>query len=280
MRIIFYIFLTFRGVGLFAVDIVEEAYQGRPHFIIYTKSATYYYDKNGGGFTSILDEEGIDWIAHSPIPDQTSLPEHLSRGLPNLVILRSGAMAGAPGSNFCTSEKINKRTIRTSTRDGEWIWSWSFYKHHAKLSIKKIDPDLKYWFSYHGLVAGRFHPEKQYWGTNLGGPRQEFNTYLKGEKIFSNWHWAYFGDYEVKRVFFVAMEKPDKHLDTFSYKDFSDEIPGNNNGMVIFGFGRKEEDQPLLCDNQHNFYIGFVDQRVTKAKHHLKVQRIIEGNIY
>lgn len=277
MRICLLIFLTFKGVELLAVDITEKLHQGRPHFVVETKLATYYYDKNGGGFSSILDKNDIDWIDYSEISAKAAENSFDVRGLPNMIILANGDMTGGPDNNYCQSKQSNKRTIVTETRDGKWKWEWTFYKRYAKLSIIKSDPSANYWFLYHGLIAGRFNPEKQYWGTNLGGPRKEFNKYLKGERIFSNWRWVYFGDYEEKRVFYVAMEQADRNLDTFSYKNYSNVSPSDKAGMVIFGFGRMEDEKPLIQNEDNTFYIGFVEQRVTKSKHHLKVQKIIEG---
>ena len=49
-----------------AVVITDDLDEGIACFRIATDSATYFYDKAGAGFTSILDRDGIDWINFHP----------------------------------------------------------------------------------------------------------------------------------------------------------------------------------------------------------------------
>ena len=60
-----------------AVVITDDIDEGLACFKIVTESATYFYDKAGAGFTSILDRDGIDWINFHPegapgVPDGQS----------------------------------------------------------------------------------------------------------------------------------------------------------------------------------------------------------------
>ncbi len=279
-------FLFFNGVFLlffqtcFAVTITEGTYNGIDHFIIYTKNVTYYYDKEGGAFSRIVDKNGNDWINHSQYPWQIYPESSASsfRGLPNLVGENPGEVGiGYPGFKNCISEKLNRKVIQTTSLDGSWSWRWVFHKKYAELFIDKIDEKQSYKFMYNGLIGGRFNPQNQYYGTNLGGPFFEIYNFNKGEKLYGNWSWMYLGDRDVKRIIFFAKQTPDHDLDSYSFMSDSNSENISDNGMVTFGFGVKDEFTPLLKEAETRFIIGIIEKRVEKPKDHLKIKRIIEG---
>ncbi len=276
------------GVGLFfvflqesvAVTITEGTYNGIDHFIIYTKNVTYYYDKAGGAFSRIVDKNGNDWVNFSKQPWQ-EFPGSASssfRGVPNLVWSENEyAVVGYPGYTNCISQKTNKRVIQTISRDGKWSWKWTFSNKYAELTIEKTDSERLYKFMYNGVIGGRFNPENQYYGSNLGGPYFEIYDYNKGEKLYGNWIWMYLGDRDVKSVIFMAMQNPDHQLDSYSFMGDSDMGATSKNGMVTFGFGVKDEFIPLLKNGNNQFIIGIIDKRVEKPVDHLKIKRLVEG---
>jgi hypothetical protein len=55
-------------------------YEGQASFEVLTRTATYYYHKRGGGFASMIDNRGADWISYHP--GGRSAGEF--RGIPNL----------------------------------------------------------------------------------------------------------------------------------------------------------------------------------------------------
>jgi hypothetical protein len=266
------------GIGR-RVSISEGEYLNRPHFVINTKNATYFLDKAGGGLSRLIDREGKDWICYSDSPRNEYPASAASsyRGLPNFVHKSEDDGAGYPGRNQCYSFQVNDHTILTISKSGQWQWRWQFFKDHARLTVEKIDEQHKYWFMYEGVVAGRFAPFEQYWGNNLGGPRYETHDYYRDDKIFANWLWAYFGDQTVKRVFFVAMDRPDRYIDTFSYLGSTDQGIHSPNGMVVFGFGRMGDSEPQLTDTGNTFLFGFVKGRVKNQGGHESVQKEIEN---
>lgn len=266
---------------LFAVTITEGLYRGKDHFIVYTKNATYYYDKTGGGFARIVDKAGNDWINFKSSPwDQYPQSAASSfRGLPNFVYGSDDHGVGHPGYEKCHSEKVSKRSIKTTSLSGKWQWTWTFHRKYAEVVIEKVNPEHKYWFVYNGVIAGSYNPDNQYYGTNLGGPRFDVYDFYKGEKLYGSWLWAYFGDRDIKRVFFVAMEQQDSHIDSFSYLGNTEEGASSKDGMLTFGFGSREDFTPLMTHSEMKFYIGFINRRVEKASDHLRIKRIIEGFI-
>lgn len=271
-----FIFLTL-AIPVYGIEISEEIYAGAPHFIIKTKKATYYLDKEGGGLSRMIDIYGNDWINFKREP-WDSYPESAAssyRGLPNLVYGSDDSGVGHPGHQKCYSFIVGENSILSISKSGKWQWRWKFHEDYASITIEKVDQDHKYWFLYEGPIAGEFKPEFQFWGTNLGGPRRDINDFLKGDKIFANWHWAYFGDERVKQVMFIAMQRPDRQIDLLGFLGNSDKGVESEDGMVVFGFGRQSESLPQMTDPHNKFYIGFLKRKVKNQGGHDSVAKDI-----
>ena len=266
------------------VEITDTTYAGVPHFLITTEQATYWYDKPGGGFSRILDRDGNDWVAfrREPWDQYPASAASAFRGLPNLVFGSDESGAGHPGFARCLSVRTGKRSLTSVTTSpdvqtpGRWRWTWTFHETHATLAVEKVDPDHPYWFLYEGPPAGRFAPEAQYWGTSEGGPRRTTPDYYRGTTDFGTWQWAYFGDEEATRVFFVAQHTPDNKTDLFGYLGNAESGTKAPDGMVVFGFGRADGAQPLLT-TPHAFTVGFIEQAVTSPDVHRRVAAEIKA---
>lgn len=268
-------YLLLQVASAYAVKITEKNYLGRPHFVIKTKTAIYYLDKSGGGISGMYDKKGRDWISFKG-GQRDSYPSSdtsLFRGLPGFVgnINKNDKGIGHPGFDKCYSFIVDKHTILTISKNGNWQWRWKFYNKYARVTIEKIAPGSKYWFIFGGTIAGKYTPENQYWGNNLGGPRNDVSELTKGKEILGNWMWAYFGDKEEKGILFVSMIKPDRHLDGFAYID--NKTPNSPpNGMAIFSFGR-HSDSPQLTRLNNSFIFGFIWERVRNKSRHDGVKK-------
>lgn len=258
------------------IEIVDGTYENRPHFVIRCPNVTYYYDKSGGGFSRILDNDGIDWINYKKEPWDAFPASAASsyRGIPNLVFGSSDNGVGHPGHNKCTSIKLNSFTIFTKSSSEQWEWKWEFFPGYAKLTMINIDPGHSYWFLYEGIPGGMFEPKNQYFGHNLGGPFSHTPDYIKGEKIFEKWQWFYTGAKKSEHVFFITQLQPDRLSDTFSYLGNSEEGIDASDGMIVFGFGRAESAKPLLTSKQ-SFIIGFFDRPIFNRKQHKRIAKFI-----
>jgi len=243
------------------VRISEAEYEGRPQFRVETESATYFYDRAGGGFSRLLDRDGRDWIAFhkDPLHEFPASAGAGSRGLPNLVFGKGNPDAGAghPGFDKCESDIAGEDAIITRSRSGKWEWWWKFTDDDATLTILRADPDFRYWFLYEGPVAGKWSPATHFFGADTGGPRSEQPD--NSSQLFENWRWVYLGDRRASRVLLLMQARPDELSDTLWYLGNQQSRLQSEDGMVVFGFGRGRGTQPLLQGAGQQFRIGFVE---------------------
>ena len=280
MRKLILIIIVFPGMLMFScnnISIEDESYENRPHFKIETRTATYFFDKAGGGLSRVMDTDGIDWINYNGDPHAV-VPSGASggyRGIPNMVYRYEDGGAGHPGFDQCISEKADENTIRTQSKSEKWQWAWTFFDDHASLTIEKADTDRTYWFLYEGAIAGSFYPSRKYWGTDLGGPRNETPSLNHGENIVGNWQWVYFGDNETDRIFYVAQQPKDTLNDFFAYMGDTKEGNGSPDGMIVFGFSRDKGTKALETKTGVTYVIGFLERKVTSAEDHEWVSKKI-----
>lgn len=264
-------------VSATGIQITEEMYEGVSHYKITTPTAVYYYDRAGGGFSRMIDREGKDWIAfkREPWDQYPASAASAYRGIPNLVFGSHDAGAGHPGHDQCVSEVVNGHTIVTRSLSEAWQWRWTFYEEFAMLTVLQVAEDHPYWFLYEGTPGGVFEPGAQYFGADTGGPRLDTPDYLAGEKIFQNWQWAYFGHQNADRVLFIAQEQPDTLSDTFAYLGATDAGKAAEDGMIVFGFGRADNAQPLMT-RPNTFFLGFREGKIQNRGAHRKLAQYID----
>ncbi len=273
--------LTNEKLNPSAIKISETTDQGIPSLKIETASATYIYDKSGGGFISMFDKNGKDWIsfktADYPPPGNAA---SRYRGIPNLGIGGEDEDTGHPGFDKCVTKIIAPNVIETTTKTGNWKFRWAFYDTYAKLTMVKTFPGVPYWFLYEGTPAGKYDPEKMYWGNNLDGRRDDFPDLLENTGIFKNMDWVYVGQKDYPRIIYFRQLQPDNNTDLFSYMGST--AGGSKNspdGMVCFGFGRAHHTKPVLTDVNLEFIVGFIDQEITSQSDHQFITSTI-GSIW
>jgi hypothetical protein len=274
--------LTFSAIGGLAqgVRIVEGTHENRPQFIVHTDSATWFFDRAGGGFSRLIDRDGRDWIAFSkyPLTDFPAAAAAGFRGIPNAVFVGPDKGAGHPGFDKCASELTAPNQIRTATLSGRWQWSWTFTADTARFVMEQADPEQPWWFLYEGPVAGRFAPAEQYWGTDTGGPHRDVPDI--GNQRFGQWRWVYFGDRSLPRILFVAQHEPDTLDDTFWYLGSSDGGAATApDGMVVFGFGRGPGAKPLLRGSHRCFTVGLLEMGLPSPADHAALGARIEDAV-
>ena len=144
----------------------------------------------------MIDKDGKDWISFKNVeatpPGNNAASKY--RGIPNLGIAGADNDAGHPGFTMCITKVIAPNSIETTTKTGNWKFRWAFYDTFAKFTMVKAFPGIPYWFLYEGTPAGKYDPEKMYWGNNLDGRMSKYPDLLEGTGIYNNWNWVLIND--------------------------------------------------------------------------------------
>ncbi len=228
-----------------------ETDEGQSAYKIRSENATYYYHKDGGGFSSLIDAGGNDWINFHP--GGGSAGEY--RGIPN--VATTDATVGLlglfhPGYTETNSVILNQGplrfTIRSKTGAGAWQKTWAIYPRQARMNLYKIPDGQPYWFLYEGTPGGGIDAD-DYYVLPDGVQRDIYTTTnadLPGEE------WIYFGDNDLTRVLYLANHQEDDVVDCqYVMQD----------NMVVFGFGRDEQESraPHMEANPGVFTLGFIE---------------------
>lgn len=255
-------------------------YLGRQHFRIKTRTATYLYDPMAGGFSAILDKKSNDWIGYrdNPSPKYPAAAASSYRGLPNLVFGGDDNGVGHPGFTGCESRIVRRNEIHTVSLSGEWAWTWTFYQKTAKLEIIKAPAGRKYWFLYEGPAGGAYNPRSTFWATDLTQPSTVIHDHYRKDAYRGQHRYFYFGNQNNPYVFFMAQAAPDTNVDYVSYLG-NEEIGAADSpdGMLVAGFGRAQQETPLLSGS-NTFFIGFLPRDPVVLKKRRvpgKIERLI-----
>ena len=240
------------GAQVLVEDDVD--YEGQKSFKITTPNCTYYYHKKGGGFASMIDSAGNDWISYHP--EGGSAGNY--RGVPNM---RPAGFHPGPGENNLGSLIISKGLIKLTFVSvgnyGQWKCIWEIYPTYARMTLLEKGPQ-PYWILYEGTPGGKLDVDADYWVQSSGRCRSVSQDW-KGEIPAPEW--VYFGDANTKRVLYYILHEDDDKLDQFW------QMEGN---MTVFGFGR----QYKCCDTYMttlpaHLTIGFAEddsfQQVSKV---------------
>jgi len=250
-----------------AVKISEAEWKGQPHFKVEIQNSTWYIEKMSGGCSSIIDEEGRDWIDFKKTGDNPPLMSSDSdfRGVPNLVFQEPGNGIGHPGFDQCETTQVSENELLVKSKNNKWQFRWIFQANYAELKIERTDESRKYWFLYEGPSAGVFSPGNQYWGNNVDGIRTDCPSIYKNPQS-GYWQWAFFGMKKINTSLFVAEKEKDETPDYFSYMGH-DPIKQNlsADGMNVFGFGRGIKTNPELRGENH-FFIGIFPLPLNKTE--------------
>jgi hypothetical protein len=226
------------------VKVSDVEYQGEDSFKIETPTATYYYHKKGGGFASIIDPNGNDWISYHPGGE--SAGEY--RGIPNLVHPEGYFH---PGGEKCVSKLVAngplKATIYSESLDGKWACKWDTFPTYARLTVLKAGHE--YWFLYEGTPGGKLEEKKDVVMRPGEKTIHETAASVKWdgdiESVYGG-EWIFFVD--GPRSLYIVHHEDDYCVD--SYWPMRGE-------MNVFGFGRKDLNKYMTRTPAH-FTLGFV----------------------
>lgn len=240
-----------------SIEIEAVNYKNTTHFKINTSAATYYLEQQSGGFSSIIDDEGNDWVNYRK-SEEVTVPKSADsdfRGLPNLLHGGEQSGIGHPGFDMCQCEPASKNQITCESNNGNYAFTYTFFDEYVALEVNKADPERNYWFLYEGTPGGNFDPQTDIWGTPAG-IRHDKPDFLKGGTVEDNWEWVFFGDEKAENTFYLVHLTADDKPDVMGYMGNTEAGIDSEDGMVVFGFGRDRKTTPLLSGNQ-KFLIGF-----------------------
>jgi hypothetical protein len=249
------------GAPAAAVRISDATDEGLACYRIETANATYFYDKAGGGFTSLLDTGGVDWITFHPQPGTGSAGEY--RGIPNSGELHPGELGGITTTTDPLGVSLPKVTL-TTQRAG-WAARWEFFPAYAKMTMMTVPSGGKYWMLYEGTPGGAVdagdrlylsngrdyscnsdHP----WNAGNAAP-DNFEDIGNTSGAATGMEWAFFAASEMPRSLFLA------HTDDAIEDDYWQ----MQDNMTVFGFGRNDSSQQLMAQTNGVLLIGFVNSR-------------------
>ena len=226
----------------------DESAGGGPAYIIATPSGTYYLEKEGGGLSSMLDRDGVDWLGFHREEGSGWQGEY--RGFPNAVHRQDGnyfhAMnAGTdPSTSVVDIESEQHVRITFTSDNGEWQGQWDFYADRCDFTMSRVSPGYKYWVQYEGVPGGEMDTT-DYRFSSADAESHPIEESFIGD--LPDPEWMAFGDRQSPRVLFVLHHEDDEHPDDYVSRPF----------MTVLGFGRREKDKYL--DTVQTFSIGFVE---------------------
>lgn len=221
---------------------------GGPAYIIETTAATYYLEKEGGGLSSMLDPDGIDWLGFHAEEGSGWKGEY--RGFPNAIHRQDGdyfhAMnAGTDPStslvNLVTDEHVQ---ITFTSENGQWQGQWDFYSDRCDFTMSKVSAGYLYWVQYEGVPGGAMDPT-DFWYSSADSESHPIEKSQIGDLPAPEW--MAFGDRDSPRVLYVLHHEDDDLPDDYVSRPY----------MTVLGFGRRDKEKYLAT--AQTFSIGFVE---------------------
>ncbi len=237
--------------ALITTTVVGIQDEGQDSYKFELASGTYYYQHQSGGFSSINDMDGNDWVSHSTL--QGTAGEF--RGIPNLIYPEGGFHPGHGGS---TSQVLHNGPLKVTyvTTDGSWQALWEIYPEYVRMTL--LQSAHNYWFLYEGTPGGELTTSDYY--VLSDGPTQ-YNAYSdivnSTDPDIAGEEWIYFVDPNVGaagRALFFAHHEDDTFVD--SYRRLGS--TASNNAMTVFGFGRQHV-STLMSQVPQHFTFGLLE---------------------
>ena len=227
--------------------------EGQSSFQINSDNANYFYQKQGAGFSSIVDNNGNDWISYHQEVSGESGAANQFRGLPNLVSPANGGDFH-PGATSALSVLMHegplKATIESITTDGLWKVQWEFFPNFARMTVNLAAEN--YWFLYEGTPGGTLDLAD----FMMRSDETQNLVDASWTSDISDPEWVYFSDPNVGngRSLFLAHHTDDSAIDSYSPLDSATDLQ-----MTVFGFGRDGMNSFIDKNQTHQFTIGLTD---------------------
>lgn len=239
----------------------NDSDQGQTAIKVETSTATYWLQKQNGGFSSIEDSAGNDWLGFNPTSGSQSGGEF--RGTPNAVFPGGGFHAGF---NVGTSTIVHSGPLKTTVEctmsvDKQISGSpftykmrYEFYNDHVVATM--LEAGSSYWFLYEGTPGGSVDSNDTV--VRSDSTVTDIDTAWKedtGIGSGNNEEWVYFRDSAVGKYIYFVHNEHDNLKDTYFRQN-------NNGSMTVFGFGRDNDvsdPNRELMTGTNSFTFGIAD---------------------
>jgi len=227
---------------------IDASAGGGPAYIITTPSVTYYLEKEGGGLSSMIDKDGVDWLGFHNKEGSGHKGEY--RGFPNAVHKQDGSYFHAmnaktdPSSSIVEMESEDHIRIAFTSDNEQWQGQWDFYPNRCDFTMRKISAGYKYWVQYEGVPGGEMD-STDFWYASADTERHPIVTPQVGDLPAPEW--MAFGDPNSPRMLYMLHHEDDEFPDNYVSRP----------DMTVLGFGRENKDKYLTT--VQTFSIGFVE---------------------
>ena len=217
-------------------------------YIITTPNATYYLEKQGGGLSSMLDRDGIDWLGFHKAPGSGHKGEY--RGFPNAVHKQDGnyfhAMNAKTDPSTTKVELVSDTHVRIGvvSGNGKWEAQYDFFADRLDFTMRKVSPGYKYWVQYEGIPGGEMD-DTDFRYASADTARHPINEPFIGDLPAPEW--MAFGDANASRMIYLLHHEDDTHPDDYVSRPH----------MTVLGIGRRNKDKYLTSPQK--FSIGFIE---------------------
>jgi hypothetical protein len=206
---------------------------------IATPEATYYLQKDNGGFSSIIDKDGNNWLSFAPDPNSDG--QGVYRGLPQAV--NNGGFH--PGFDFGTTQIVSTGPLKTTListmtvdvgdGNGSQTYQMKYEIYPTYVTATMLQAPENYWFVYEGTPGGpasgnglnpnAYIMQSDGTQTNIQTTFNDPNGVGGG----NGQEWLYFEDGTADRYLFMVKDQATSQPD--DYESY-------NGQMTVFGFGR------------------------------------------
>jgi hypothetical protein len=227
---------------------IDDSAGGVSSYIITTTNATYYLEKEGGGLSSMLDKEGVDWIGFHNEKGSGHKGEY--RGFPNAIHKQDGNYFHALNSGTDLSTSVididTKQHVRITftSANKKWEGQWDFYPDRLDFTMSKVSAGYKYWVQYEGVPFGEMD-DTDFWFSANNNKKNLINDPFLGD--LPSPEWIAFGDERSSRMLYLLHHEDDQYPDNYVSRP----------DMTVFGFGRSNKDKYL--QTPQTFSLGFVE---------------------
>ena len=229
-------------------DGIDQSAGGDAAYVITTPGATFYLEKQGGGLSSIVDADGVDWLGFHKEPGTGWKGEY--RGFPNAVHRQDGnyfhAMNAGTDPSTSVVNKISDDHIQIifTSENGQWQGQWDFYPNRCDFTMTKVSEGHKYWIQYEGVPGGTMD-DTDFWYSSADNTKHAINDHFEGDLPYPEW--MAFGDESSPRMLFLMHHEDDNHPDDYVSRP----------NMTVFAFGRRNKDKYLTT--AQSFSIGIIE---------------------